>query len=65
MKGLIKRCNELRWDVIVSSEIVLYLGDIQGILSNVTDNFYFCVMLNYIFIHFRSYNYNGSKFKSL
>ena len=33
MKGLIKRCNELRWDVVISSEIVLYLGDIQGILS--------------------------------
>lgn len=41
MKGLIKRCNELRWDVVVSSEIVLYLGDIQGILSYVTDNFIF------------------------
>lgn len=40
MKGLIKRCNELRWDVIVSSEIVLYLGDIQGILSYVTDNLF-------------------------
>ncbi|CAG8543435.1 17782_t:CDS:2 [Dentiscutata erythropus] len=33
MKGLIKRCNELRWDVVISNEIVLYLGDIQGMIS--------------------------------
>jgi magnesium transporter len=30
MKGLVKRCNELRWDVVISNEILLYLGDIQG-----------------------------------
>jgi magnesium transporter len=41
MKGLIKRCNELRWDVVVSSEIVLYLGDIQGILSYVASDMLF------------------------
>ncbi|CAI2179958.1 13792_t:CDS:2 [Funneliformis geosporum] len=38
MKGLIKRCNELRWDVIVSSEIVLYLGDIQDHIITMVQN---------------------------
>ncbi|RIA98698.1 hypothetical protein C1645_749025 [Glomus cerebriforme] len=38
MKGLIKRCNELRWDVIVSSEIVLYLGDIQDHIITMFQN---------------------------
>ncbi|CAG8554523.1 2163_t:CDS:2 [Funneliformis mosseae] len=38
MKGLIKRCNELRWDVIVSNEIVLYLGDIQDHIITMVQN---------------------------
>ncbi|PKC65806.1 cora-domain-containing protein [Rhizophagus irregularis] len=38
MKGLIKRCNELRWDVVVSSEIVLYLGDIQDHIITMVQN---------------------------
>ncbi|CAG8435346.1 5559_t:CDS:10 [Diversispora eburnea] len=33
MKGLVKRCNELRWDVVISNEIILYLGDIQAQIS--------------------------------
>jgi len=38
IKGLIKRCNELRWDVVVSSEIVLYLGDIQDHIITMVQN---------------------------
>ncbi|KAG9285404.1 hypothetical protein G9A89_010879 [Geosiphon pyriformis] len=38
MKGLVKRCNELRWDVIISNEIVLYLGDIQDHIITMVQN---------------------------
>ncbi|RIB05184.1 hypothetical protein C2G38_2148676 [Gigaspora rosea] len=38
MKGLIKRCNELRWDVVISNEIVLYLGDIQDHIITMVQN---------------------------
>ncbi|CAG8524752.1 5404_t:CDS:2 [Ambispora leptoticha] len=38
MKGLIKRCSELRWDVVISNEIVLYLGDIQDHIITMVQN---------------------------
>ncbi|CAG8479257.1 1764_t:CDS:2 [Paraglomus occultum] len=38
MKGLVKRCNELRWDVVISNEILLYLGDIQDHIITMVQN---------------------------
>ncbi|CAH1757731.1 3136_t:CDS:2 [Entrophospora sp. SA101] len=38
MKALIKRCYELRWDVFISNEILLYLGDIQDHVITMVQN---------------------------
>ncbi|CAH1761885.1 17440_t:CDS:2 [Entrophospora sp. SA101] len=38
MKALIKRCYELRWDVVIGNEIILYLGDIQDHIITMVQN---------------------------
>ncbi|CAG8633498.1 246_t:CDS:2, partial [Acaulospora morrowiae] len=38
MKGLIKRCSDLKWDVVISNEIVLYMGDIQDHIITMVQN---------------------------